>query len=133
MGNGVAHDGVNARSGIYLFNAVNIAQLLRRYLSGGGFLAASCRGEGKGAASPQAQNSADEALLAHAHADQGGPVAFAAEEFDHLDVVGESGCGADELVIVGRVRPHFFQRLVELLCGAEVVEGEDQAGASPEL
>jgi len=80
-----------------------------------------------------AQNSADNALFAHAHADQRVPVTFLGQEFDHGDVVGERGGGADDFVEVGGVGAHFLERFVELLGRPEVVEGEDQGGTGAQL
>src|SRR5450631_290102 len=130
---GVAHNSVDSRSHIDSIDAINIVQVLRGYLAGGGLFSGNGGCEGEDASGPHAENAADNALFPHAHANQGVPVALPRQKLDHGDVVGERGGGADDLVEVGRVGEHFFQSLVQLLGGTKVMEGENEGAAGAKL
>ncbi len=123
----IACHAVDARRHVHSLDAIDIAQFLGGDLARGSLFAGRGGGEGEHAAGAHTQNAADDSLFAHAHANQGVPVTFLRQKLDHGDVVGEGSGRADDLVEVSRVGDHFFQRLVELLGGPEVVKRKDQS------
>ena len=123
--NRVSGNAIDASGGVHLFDAVDAAQLLRGDLSGSGFFPRTHGGEGEYAAGTDSQHAADDSLFAHADADDGMVVAFATQELDHGNIVGERGSSADYFVEVGGKLAHLLQSLVEPLGGPEVVKGEN--------
>ncbi len=125
---GVSANAINFCGGVNLVDTICALQLLRGDLPGGGLFVRSEGSEGEGAAGAGSKYTADDALLAHAHSNQGVLVAMPLQELHHGYVVVKRGCGADDLVEVGGISGHFGQGFVQLLGGAEVVEGQDNCG-----
>src|SRR5437763_17158756 len=107
MRDGIADYAVNSSGNVHLLNAIDVAQLLGGDLTRSGFLASTRGCEGEHAPRPYPQHSADDPLLAHAHADHGMTVAFPSEELDHGDVVRQDGRDALAFVAIRREGQHF--------------------------
>ena len=118
----IAGDSIDAGGGVDLLDAVDTAQIARADLAGRGFKIRADRAKGENAAGAHAEHAADDALLSHAQPDERVLVALGLQKLHHGHVVGECGGGGDDLVEVGRDLQHFFQRLLELAGGVEIVE-----------
>ena len=97
------------------------------------FLPWTDRGKGKHAAGAHSEHAADDALLAHANANDGMVVALAPQKLDHGNIVGERSGGTDDFVEVCGEGAHLFQSFVQLLGPAKVVKRKNQPGAAPKL
>ena len=128
----ISRHAVNPRRRVHLLDAVGVAQFLRRDLAGSSLFLGRDGGEGERAAGADCEHTADEALLAHAHANQGKPLALLLQEFHHHNVVVQRGGGADDLIKIRWSHRHLFQGLVQFLGGAEIVEGQNQGSAGPQ-
>ncbi len=129
MLDGIAGDSVDAGGGVDLLDAIDAAQIAGADLSGSGFGVGTDGAEGEDAAGAHAEHTADNALLAHAQAEEGVLVALGLEELHHRHIVREGGGGGDNLVEVGGDSEHFIERGLEVAGGAEVVGRDDEAGA----
>ena len=129
MSDWIPGDAVNAGGHIHLVDAIDAAQFLGGDLAGCCLFAGTGRGKGEDAARPHSKNTADDALLAHAHAHQRMAIAFPGQELDHGHVVGEGGRGADHFVEIGWVSQHLLQSFIQFLGGAEVMERQNQSRA----
>src|SRR5580658_4097256 len=89
VGDGISGTAVDAGGGVDGIDAVHAAQFLRSGLSGSGLFSSADRREGKYTAGANSEHPADDALFAHAQAHQRMVIAFALQELDHGNVVGE--------------------------------------------
>ena len=108
MRHGISHHAVHPRGRVHLLDAVGVAQFLRRHLAGSSLFFERNGSEGEHAAGADCEHPADEALLAHAHADQGKALALLLEELHHHHVVVQRGGSADHLVKIRRSQRHLF-------------------------
>src|SRR4029077_20534533 len=97
---GVSGNAVDAGGNVDRLDAVEAAQILRGDLAGSGFFSGTGRGKGEDAAGADSEDAADDALFAHAQADERMSVGFAAQKLDHGNVIGKGGGGADHFVKV---------------------------------
>ena len=128
----IAYDAVDSGGCVHLLDAIGVAQLLCGSLTGCGLLIGTDCGESEDAAGSHPEQPADDALLAHAQADQRMAVAKLLQEFHHGHVVVESRGRADNFVEVRGDLQHLFESLFQILGGAKIVVGKNQRGFCPQ-
>src|SRR6202035_4672256 len=128
VGDGVSGNSVDAGGGVDRIDAVDAAQFLGSNLDGGGFFSGADGSEGEDAAGADSEDTADDALLTHTHADHRLLIGFPSQKLDHGYVVGKGGGRGGHFVVVSGEGAHLLQSLVELFGPPKVMVGEDEAG-----
>ena len=129
VADGIAGHSVDFGGGVDLIDAPGFAQGAGFDLAGAGFFASVGSGKGEDAAGAEAEDAADDALLAHGDADDVGFVAATIEEAHHGDVVGEGFGGGDDFDELGLEGQDAVKDGVEIPGGFVVVVADDEGGA----
>src|ERR1700678_1380798 len=116
---------IDTRGRVDLLDTINAAQILCADLSGSGFLAGTDRSKSKDAARAHSQHAADDSLFSHAHADNRILIPLAPQELDHGNIVKKRSGRTHDLIKIGWVGTHLFQRFVELLGTTKVMKRKD--------
>ena len=129
----IASNAVNLGGSVHVIDAEGAAQIAISDLPGSRFLAGNGGGEGEYAPGAHGENTADQALLAHAQTNQPIIVTMLLQELRHDHVVVKAGSCGNNLVILSGNFHHAGESLFELLRRFEVVVREDERGSTTEL
>jgi len=129
VADGIAGDSIDLGGGIDVVDAPGFAQGAGFNLAGAGFFSGMRGGEGEDGTGAEAEDAADDSLLAHGDADEVGFVAAAVEEAHHGDVVGQGFRRRDDFDELGLERQDAVEDGVEVFGAIEIVIADDERGA----